>query len=802
MSDANSPFSRRAYAYIERGYSVIPIAPGTKRPGEYSKESGWRGMNDWQRFSKRLPTETELEIWYTWPDAGIGLLTGPVSKLTALDRDYNTNGTDALDAIIPWTPIKKKGEKGWTGFYQWNKEPSCSFNINGVRVLDVLAEGRQTLMPGTIHPSGHTYIYLTEDILEDFDPDQLPKLPDDFLSAVGKVLAPYQTEQDRAYLRAPVAHKDNDGRISQDLSIQSQYFRDLNALALNSLDDWVPKLIPTAKAERGGYRCIAVWRNVKNPNVGIHPSGIFDFGGNYGITPIDLVMYTSGLPFIKAAEILRACLKLHEPEPIVMTVGGAGLAQRAAPAPVEVGLMPWQKPAEVVPLIIPSDTSHEPTPAIESFIASPPGIIKVMADWMTATAPKSQPELSVSAALASVSTIMGRTYRSQFGNWTSLYIIMVAKSTEGKEHPQACAEKILTHANLTQLIGGSGYTSAGAVFSALLKSACHLVTIDEMGKLLQLSRAKGQSHTEAAIDKLIEAYGRTDGIMRPPTYSTMTLKDVHKPVERVIHNPGITLLGATTPGTFYAGLTDDLVRDGFLGRCIVVESRQPRQLTRLVDRNPPPDRVLDWAGLVFRPTAGQGGNLSDVNTSEMPPTVVPLPFTDACIPMQRRFEDELNAAKERAEADGLDVLLGRTLEKSMRVAMCACKADDPNHKAVLPEHFQWAIEYVRHYDYGLLRQVRAQRHVNQVDGDLKRMVDQIKNVKKLMANPKIASQFGRAIEAGGMPHSVLLRAMHMKAADFAKLVETATEIGLVRTGPTPDLSGSTTLYFLGDAASE
>lgn len=808
MSDANSPFSRQAYEYIERGYSVIPIAPGTKRPGQWSQADGWRGMPDWERFSKRLPTEIELNHWYQWPDAGVGLLLGKLSKIVGLDRDYNTNGTDALDRLIPWTPVRKKGAKGYTAFFRYNGERSCSFNIGGVRVLDVLADGRQTLMPGTIHPEGHTYVFLTEDRLQDFDPESLPMLPDDFLEQVERTLAPYQTEEDRKTLRAKTSYKVDDAKINTDLSIQAQYFREINEQALANLDAWVPRLIPTATRDGEGYRCVAVWRNVKNPNVGVHPKGIFDFGGNYGMTPIDIVMYLHGLPFHKAAEALRACLPMVEPEPIVMTVGGGTAAAPPSPPPPPVipaakgGLLPWQKPPVVAhdAVQLPSDTSFGPAPAIEAFIVNPPGIIKTIADWITATAPKSQPELSVAAAIALCSTVMGRGYRSQYGNWTSVYIVMVAKSTEGKEHPQACAEKILTHANLPDLIGGSGYTSAGAVFSALLKSPAHLVTIDEMGKLLQLSRAKGQSHTEAALDKLIEAYGRTDGILRPPTYSTMTLKDSSKPSERVIHNPAITMLGATTPGTFYSGLSDDLVHDGFLGRCIVIESRQPRQLTRFVDRTDPPKQILDWARAVHvERVQPDEGNLASLVAAEIPPNATVLPFDESCRPLMDRFEEELNEQKEASEADRLDVLLGRTLEKALRLAMIVCKAENPQNKQVKPAHLEWAIKYVRYYDFALVRAVRRHRFANQTDADLKRAVELVKNCKQYLKNPKHKEKWGKALDAGAMPHSLLLRLMHMKAADFDKLIDTAKEAGLLKWGPAPDL-GAGTVYFLGEAA--
>lgn len=773
-----SPYERRAYAYLERGYSVIPIAPGTKRPGQWSQADGWRGMFDWERFHERLPTDIELQHWYTWPGAGIGLLTGKLSRVVGLDRDYDTRGTDALEALIPWTPVKKKGAKGYTAFFRYNGERSCSFNIGGARVLDVLSDGRQTLMPGTLHPDGHTYVYLTEDLLEDYEPDDLPALPDDFLDQVARVLAPYQTPDDTKYQRKYVAPVDNGERINTDLSIQGEFFRDLNRSALANLPAWVPKIVPHSRPERDGWRTIATWRNAEKANVGIHPSGIFDWGGNYGMTAIDLVMYANQISFQKAAEALRACVPMPEVEPIVFTGFGApaqpAAEPGAAPAPAAPMLMPWQKPAAIqqapVPVMLPPQTSIEPAPAVPAFILNPPGVLGDVARWITATAPKAQPELAVAAAVALASVVMGRTYRSQFGNFTSLYLVMVAKSTEGKEHPQGSVEKVLTTAGLEKLIGGSGYTSAGAVYSALISSPAHLVTIDEMGKLLKISRAKGNANAEAAIDKLVEAFGRQDGVMRPPTYSTMTMKDSAKPADRVVHNPAVTLLGATTPGTFYGNLTTDLVKDGFLGRCIVVESKQPRQLTRFVDRTDPPPRVVDWCKAVHASGAFTG-DLAGLMSPDLPAKTIELPFSEGCRPLMDAFEAELNDEKEAGEAEGLDVLLGRTLEKAMKLAMIACKAENPANREVRPEHLQWGINYVRHYDTALVRAVREQRTENEHDADMKRMLEFVSQARKYTSDKTYAEQ----LREGYMPRGKLLKLMKVPARKLSDLLETAVE---------------------------
>lgn len=788
-----SVFAAFAHQLVERGISVVPIAPGTKRPGQWSQACGWEGMSDWTRFAKRFPTEIELEAWSQWPGAGIGVVLGQLSNLIALDKDYDLpNGDDALTRLIPFSPVAKKGEKGWTRFYQWSGERSCSFDVGGIRVLDVLSDGRQTVVPPTEHPSGCSYVWITHDTLVSIvNATDLPNLPDDFLAQIGKVLAPYQTEADRKYQRKPAVHRD-DGAINTDLSIQSQYFRDLNRLALDHLEAWVPKIVPTARQERAGWRCVATWRQAQNANVGIDPAGIRDWGGNYGMTAIDLVMYANSISFIRAAESLRACLPMAEPDPVTADFD-------VAPPKIATAIvMPWQKKPAPEPILLPPQTSIDPAPAIPLYISAPPGILGEIARWITATAPKAQPELSVAAAISLCSVIMGRNYRSQFGNRTSLYFIMVAKSTEGKEHPQQCVEKVLSISQLESLIGGAGYTSAGAVYSALLKSPCHIATIDEIGKLLKLSRAKGNAHAEAALDKLVEAFGRQDGILRPPTYSSMTLRDAQKVAERVIHNPAITMLGATTPGTFYEALTNDLVKDGFLGRCIVVESQQPRQLTRFVDRTDPPEAIVNWCRAVFAGTCAQTpGNLADVAMPDMAAPVINLPFADDCLPLMQAFESELNDAKTAAEGDGLDVLLGRTLEKALKLAMIAAKAENPRCKTVQPGHLNWAIQYVRHYDVALIRAVRRNRVESVTDADLKRAVEYIRNAKKYVTD----TRYGKACSSGAMPHSKLLKLMKITAKQFEELMDTGIQAGVITKSPGEQFGlGAGVVYWVGGDA--
>lgn len=802
-----SVFAEHAWKLLERDISVVPIAPGTKKPGAFSEAEGWRGMGDWTRFAQRMPSELELGYWDNWPGAGLGVVLGKLSGIVALDKDYDLpgGGNDALQAIIPPSNVAKKGEKGWTRFYRYNGERSCAFDVQGARVLDVLSDGRQTVIPPTAHPCGLNYTWITEDTLfEITSASDLPVLPDDFLDQVERVLAPYQSDEDKRAQRQITRNNDGSGVIDTSLSITAQFFRELNEVALSRLDEWVPHFVATARRDGHGFRAVATWRNCTNPNVGITPDGIRDWGGGYGMTPIDLVMYANNLQVMQAAEALRSKLRHNdEVEAISMTVGGVRIGTAApetapspapSPAPVQPSVvlapapapkplaptrLPWELP-QAPALILPPTTSEEPAPALPPFVVNPPGVLRDIAQWITDTAPKTQPELSLAAALSLAATCTQRIYTTPTGNFTSLYMVMVAKSTEGKEHPQGAVQKILTAAGLAHLIAGSGYTSAGAVFSALIRSPSHLAVIDEMGKLLKLSRAKGSANSEAAIDKLVEAYGKLNGSIRPPCYSVMTMSKQQATQMQggvqLIYNPAISVLGATTPGTFYASLTDDLIGDGFLGRLIVVESRLPRQLVSFKEQTDPPKRVVDWCKAVNQPV--RPGNLADLVSPETPANTVLMTFSDECQAMARSFELELNRAKDALEPEGLDVLLGRTFEKALRLGMIAAKAVDARASVITAEHLQWAIDYVRHYDMALVAAVRKNRVRSVVDTEIKRLISYIQGAKKWADDPKLGKYAG-VLAQGAMPRALLLKRMHMSAREFDTLINTAYEAGLI-----------------------
>jgi len=72
-----------ALKYLEQGLPVFPVDPVSFIP-----------KVKWKEYQTRLPEESNLIYWWTmWPDAMIGMATGKLSGLVAIDVDSKNGGT-------------------------------------------------------------------------------------------------------------------------------------------------------------------------------------------------------------------------------------------------------------------------------------------------------------------------------------------------------------------------------------------------------------------------------------------------------------------------------------------------------------------------------------------------------------------------------------------------------------------------------------------------------------------------------------------------------------------------------------
>jgi hypothetical protein len=154
-----------ALDYLARGFSAIPLRPGDKRP-----------LLAWAEFQTRQANADEARRWWRrWPAAGVGIVTGAISRLVVLDFDPR-NG-EALAQLAPRLPTSPGVTTGGGGAHVYYRLPAGAY-VDKVPALlaglDVQADGAYVVAPPSVHPTGRRYQWTAGRGLEDVPLAPLP----------------------------------------------------------------------------------------------------------------------------------------------------------------------------------------------------------------------------------------------------------------------------------------------------------------------------------------------------------------------------------------------------------------------------------------------------------------------------------------------------------------------------------------------------------------------------------------------------------------------------------------------------
>jgi hypothetical protein len=141
--------------YIGRGWSIIPIKPGDKRP-----------LVRWDEFQHRRPTVEEVHVWFPeWPEAGIGIVTGAVSGLVVLDIDFRHGGDASLDRLEQQhdrLPATVECRSGGGGRHLYFAHPGglVRNKVGLAPGVDLRGDGGYVVAPPSLHASGQRYTWV------------------------------------------------------------------------------------------------------------------------------------------------------------------------------------------------------------------------------------------------------------------------------------------------------------------------------------------------------------------------------------------------------------------------------------------------------------------------------------------------------------------------------------------------------------------------------------------------------------------------------------------------------------------
>ncbi|MCO6044690.1 bifunctional DNA primase/polymerase [Aeoliella sp. ICT_H6.2] len=472
---------------------------------------------------------------------------------------------------------------------------------------------------------------------------------------------------------------------------------------------------------------------------------------------------------VKSPGVLEAALQRTNAERCQPPLPPAEVSRIANSAAEYIGAGGNWPTAQPAPAVV------EPDEAFPTHLLHPGGLLEEIIEYHLATAYRPDRGIAFSAALALVSTILGRKVVDDWGTRPNLYIVQLAPQGAGKDAGRLGNEKLLIEAGAEWLLLAGDIASATGLEMAIRQHGVGLLQIDEAGDSLQAMMGQGAApHIAQAVAVLKKLYTSSGGYYRGKCYAN---QDKNPTI--VICQPYLTAYLTATEDQFKKSLQAASVLDGFMSRLGVFEAANkkiPYTQSPQLDygRQSIVGKVKAWVD--YQP----GGNLSSTSTGN--PAPVEIPSLDGAV---RIFAEHDNRCTDLANNDrdayrGLWCRAHLNARKFALIHACSL-AGKPAPKSVAAESAKWGCELSDYLTRQLVAIARDDVAESPFDADCKKVVRFLK---------------GRKGRATGDQVRRALR--HLSKRDRAAVIETMEEDGRIgRETQYPNGPGRpATVYYL------
>lgn len=724
---------------LSNGYSILPIAPGTKKPGRHSRGK-WCDYPEWNRHAARPTTEIELKSWSRWPGCGIGIMGGVVA---AVDIDIADDPELALEIDklarerLGDTPAVRIGRAPKRMLVYRTASP-----FKGIRrhPLEVLCLGQQ-FVAYAVHPdTGEPYSW-PEEGLADIDIASLPEIDEDMARAFLEEASAFLPEsmRQRSLIVAPASEGIVPlyGQRGTLTAISSALARLPNEEL--DYDSWV-RIGMALKGALGeeGASLFAEWSAQAEKD---DPTTTAKSWQSFRPDRIG------------AGTIYRLAMERGWQPEIGMVLDGetqdevhpaAGLLARLTEQGNEAATPPETKPK--FDLVIPD------------------GLVGILTRYMIATARRPQPLLSLGASLCAIGALMGRLYRTESNLRSNLYVVGIADSGSGKNHAREIVNQVFFEAGLANHLGGNKIASGAGLLTALHRQPAILFQIDEFGMFLSAAadRKRSPRHITEILDNMTELFTAAGGIFLGAEYANRDGMNER----RDIVEPCLCVYGTTTPLHFWGALQGANVADGSLARFLILPSDDSYPDENLAaGLRETPLELMEGLQRIAGGGGRQRGNL--VGKTSGASTAVDaavVPMTEDAKTCFATLSRELTVELRSAAGTGFTSILARIGENAMKLALIVAVGRDAARPVIEVHDAEWAIRFVRYFAGRAMEAV--ERHVADTETEA-----QLKRLREII----------RAAGSGGLTKSELTRASQwLKARDRDDILHTLIESGDIK----------------------
>lgn len=322
-----------------------------------------------------------------------------------------------------------------------------------------------------------------------------------------------------------------------------------------------------------------------------------------------------------------------------------------------------------------------------SGLAWPPGFVGTVARFIYSNSFLPVKEVSIVGALGLMAGLCGKAWHiPQSG--LNLYIILVARSATGKEAMHGGLATLVSHCTrrfpfFSNFVDFTEYVSGPALVKSCLVNPSFVNVSGEWGRRLKrLATEDGRDGPLQTLrTQMTNLYQKSgpQSIAGGLGYSNQDGSIAS--VEGVAYS----MIGESTPGTFYESLTESMMEDGFLSRFLIVayDGDRPQQNPSL---NEIPDDALVQA---LCDIAGQAHSQINMGAS------MPMGRTEEAATIMAAFEAEAHRMITSTNDESRRQMWNRAALKALRVAALLAVGDHYLSPSIKAEHINWAIALVR-----------------------------------------------------------------------------------------------------------
>ena len=384
-----------------------------------------------------------------------------------------------------------------------------------------------------------------------------------------------------------------------------------------------------------------------------------------------------------------------------------------------------------------------------------PGFVADVMEYTLKTAPYPNRVLAFTGALALLSYLAGRNVRDAMNNMPNLYLIALANSGTGKDHPRKVNVEIAYRAGLASGIGDAFASGEGIEDSMYLNNKM-LFQTDEIDGLLNTINKARDGRNEMIMNVLLKMYSSANSIY--PLRKKAGRDGKKKEGDQVIDKPSLTLFGTAVPKYLYESLNGRMLDNGFFARSIILEAGI-RSKGQNIDYQPIPDSIIESAKKIAEEFYGPGDAASGNLFNEHPtPRLISATSEAAqkCEALRDYADIEYQRQQKRGDETAM-AIWARVYEKSRKLAMIYAISQNIEAPEVTAEAVDWAQRFIEYQTRRML--FMAESYVSD--------------------NPFHAEclKVKRKIQAGKMSHKHLLQNMHLKAQDLDSVIKYLEEAG-------------------------